>query len=39
MPQANLDYIVAMELWWRTAALQALLAYVQVGGQVAWALV
>lgn len=28
--QSNLDHIVAMELWWRTAALQALLAYVQV---------
>ena len=25
-PQSNLDHVVAMELWWRTAALQALLA-------------
>ncbi len=27
--QSSLDHLVAAELWWRTAALQALLAYVQ----------
>jgi hypothetical protein len=27
--QSNLDHVVAMELWWRTAALQALAACVQ----------
>jgi len=26
--QSSLDYVVAMELWWRTAALQAFLAIV-----------
>ena len=27
--QSNLDHVVAMELWWRVAALQALVACVQ----------